>query len=110
MQVLCGECGIGESGKYPQGIYWCLRRGDELHENVRKLQKLVHPNLRVIEIDGFDELLIDLNQELRDEALYVSGRAIPTPSTANAESTPVSFERRLMNDVTIHDLDRDLIL
>jgi len=104
------EGGIGESGKYPQGIYWCLRRGDELHENVRKLQKLVHPNLRVIEIEGFDELLIDLNQELRDEALYVSGRAIPTPSTANAESASVPFERRLMNDVTIQDLDRDLIL
>src|SRR5207244_2809576 len=54
--------------------------------------------------------LIDLNQELRDEALYVSGRAIPTPSAANAESASVPFERRLMNDVTIQDLDRDLIL
>jgi predicted HTH transcriptional regulator len=104
------EGGIRESGKYPHGIYWCLKRGDTLHENVQRLEKLIHPNLRVIEIDGFDELMGDLNQELHDEAFYVSGSSVSTPNAALNMSAPMPFERQTMEGVSIDDLDRDLIL
>lgn len=109
MQHLLGE-GVEDSGGYPQGIYWCLKRDDQLHENVLKLQKQIEPNLRVIEIQGFDELMWELNEALKDEASYVS--AVSTSSlTASATSNGhLQFERQLMKEFTIDDLDRDLVL
>jgi hypothetical protein len=104
------EGGIKESGQYPHGIFWCLKRGETLHENVVRVEKLIHPNLRVIEVDGFDELMGELNQELHDEAFYVSGRSVPAPNAALSMGTPIPFERQTLDEVKLEDLDRDLIL
>jgi SIR2-like protein len=51
MSHLLGE-GVEESGSYRQGIYWCLLRGEEPHENVRELQAQIGRNFQLIEIVG----------------------------------------------------------
>lgn len=47
---------------FKNGIYWCIRRGDEVNEELRKL--LWRDRVYFVEIDGFDELFAELYYEL----------------------------------------------
>jgi len=50
--------------KFRHGIYWCIRNSEKPHPHVVTLAKRLGKNFQYLEIDGFDELLTDLNQEL----------------------------------------------
>ena len=68
--------GAAECGNYKQGIYWCLRRGETLHPHVEELAELISPNLSIVEINGFDELMVDLDEALAEEATYLHGNSL----------------------------------
>lgn len=50
------------AGRYPHGIYWCARPVDDLHPSVLELGAQIGTNLVVVPIDGFDELMAELNE------------------------------------------------
>jgi SIR2-like domain len=103
------EEGIDESGGYRQGIYWCIRHGEDPHENVLRLKNLLGPNLQLIRIEGFDELMEELDIELKDEAWPGSAVNLVGPATPK-ESISLEFDHQPMDGVTLDDLDHDLIL
>lgn len=51
------------------GIYWCLRKGDSISEELRKL--LWKDKVFFVEIDGFDELMAFLNKKLNNGMLPI---------------------------------------
>ena len=54
---------LRDSDNYKQGIYWCLRRGEEPS---RRLQLLLRRDrVYLVRIDGFDEFLADLQEKTR---------------------------------------------
>jgi hypothetical protein len=105
---LLGE-GIDRCHGYPNGIYWCVRRGETPHENVIQLGSRIGSNLRIAEIDGFDEAIGALDRELEGEAWF-SGADDPRPIVSSKRSADQPFDRQLMEDVTVDDLDQDLVL
>ena len=62
--------GIKRSFGFKYGIYWCSR-DDNLHPKVTALQKQLGANFFSLGIKGFDELMTDLDTELKGEVLYV---------------------------------------
>jgi hypothetical protein len=60
------EDGISDCKGYPNGIFWCKRRGSDLHENVEIFRKKIPGNFHELEIEGFDELLVALDKALED--------------------------------------------
>jgi hypothetical protein len=90
--------------RFRNGIYWCVRRGETLHSNVERLRKAIGGNFRLLEIDGFDELMTDVARELRDEDLYPSARPPESATKATA------FDDEACRDATFDDLDADLML
>lgn len=57
---------------FPHGIYWCVRKGTIIDELSKDLEELTRfPRFHLIEIDGFDECLADIhndmNLDLQDE-------------------------------------------
>ena len=52
---------LGDGENYKQGIYWCLRHGEEPS---RRLQLLLRRDrVYLVRIDGFDEFLADLHEK-----------------------------------------------
>lgn len=47
---------------FPNGIYWCIRKGSTPSQNVQNLTRF--PKFKLVEIDGFDEFFAELNSEL----------------------------------------------
>lgn len=47
---------------FPNGIYWCVRKGSEVSENVISLSRF--PKFKIVEIEGFDEFSADLHSIL----------------------------------------------
>jgi len=50
---------------FPHGIYWCVRKGDEISQNVDRLTRF--PKFKLIEIDGFDEFFASIKEALELE-------------------------------------------
>lgn len=98
--------GISECANYRYGIYWCLKRGDDPHSKVSSLMGRLGSNFRLIEIDGFDELMRDLNLELKDDHFQSTADTFDLPTSAK----PLSFDQLPMDGMTLENLDRDLIL
>lgn len=92
------------ANQYRNGIFWCLRKGETLHPNVEALKKAVGDNFRQLEIDGFDEVMRGVVQELVGEDLY--SKAQPIAGDRNA----ACFDDRPVEDASIADLDHDLML
>lgn len=89
---------------YPRGIYWCTRTGEELHSNVRDLAAAIGRNFQHLEIKGFDELLQNLREALRDEDLYTARTSASRPGHDDP------FVDRPAADATLDDVDLDLAL
>ncbi|MCI0390766.1 MAG: hypothetical protein MOB07_18630 [Acidobacteria bacterium] len=100
------EAGIRETNGYRHGIYWCLLKGERPHENVIHLQHLLGSNFRLLEIDGFDELMEALDRELEQE-IWLPGNSDPVSARNLAD---LSYDHRPIEDVKLADLDHDLIL
>ena len=47
---------------FPHGVYWCLRKGDEIPAVVHELS--AHPKVELVEIDGFDEFFAEMHDFL----------------------------------------------
>ena len=47
---------------FPNGIYWCIRKGSIPSQSVQSLTRF--PKFKLVEIEGFDEFFAELNNEL----------------------------------------------
>jgi SIR2-like domain len=56
--------GANTTIKFRHGIFWCRKSGDSVHPHVEALAQRLGKNFQYLDIDGFDELLSDLNREL----------------------------------------------
>lgn len=90
---------------FPRGIYWCVRRGETPHPHVEALARRVGSNFRLLEIDGFDELMADLASELAGEDRYAAGGVDRAPARVVQ-----AFDERVVERASLDDLDMDLAL
>ncbi|MEM9281823.1 MAG: SIR2 family protein, partial [Verrucomicrobiota bacterium] len=58
---------------FPHGIYWCVRKGEEVSRSVESLCE--SDKVHLIEISGFDELIADMHERLD----YPLQRAVSDP-------------------------------
>ena len=63
---------------YKNGIYWCLRKGDIIGEELRKL--LWKDKVYFVEIDGFDELFAKLHNKIYRGKLPIDTNFISSKS------------------------------
>lgn len=97
--------GLESSRQYRHGIYWCCLRGESPHPNLERLSLAVGRNFHRLEIEGFDELMAELAQELKGEDLYASASSKPGELPA-----PQAFDEQPMLGFRVEDLDTDLML
>lgn len=90
---------------FSNGVYWCIRHGETPHPNVQTLDRRLGSNFRLLEIDGFDELLNDLAIELAGQDRYVAA----TPATS-VPADSRAFDERIVDGAVLGDLDLDLAL
>lgn len=91
-----------ESGlRFRNGIYWCVRKGETIHPNVEALARRLGGNFQMLEITGFDELLVDLNKQLAGVQRFAD-----PPSAAMA----TQFDDQAVIGATWADVDQDLAL
>lgn len=90
---------------FPNGVYWCIRHGESVHPNVEALARRIGTNFKLLRIDGFDELLGDLSEELKGHDRYAPGALI-----AGIIRDNLSFDEQIVEEATIGDLDLDLAL
>lgn len=86
---------------FRHGVFWCVRKGEQLHPNVAALAKRLGPNFQKLEIEGFDEAIVDLNVELAGVQRFV---------TAPASAQDVRFDDQICAGATWADIDADLAL
>ena len=89
---------------FRKGIYWCVREGEALHENVLELQEKLGSNFVLLTIGGFDELMTELSHALIDEDLYL------TRSSANSPTGDEPFDERPVGASSLDEVDLDLAL
>ena len=87
--------------KFRWGVYWCVRSTEQPHPHVEALAERLGKNFRYLEIDGFDELLIDLNREL-----VGIQRFAPLPSNKDGKR----FDDQAVSVASWGDIDADLAL
>ncbi len=97
MKTLLGE---GGDLAFKKGLFWCHRGGD-LHPSVEALQRRLGSNFKLCEIDGFDELFVDLDKKLARQQ-----RSLGMPVAVEA----CDFDDRPVLGATTADLDLDLAL
>ena len=51
---------LKDDGNFMQGVYWCIRPGDQKSQRLESLLK--RDRVYLVEIDGFDEFVADLHQ------------------------------------------------
>src|ERR1051325_821489 len=101
------EEGVDECQAYPNGVFWCRRKGSPYHENVDALRSKISGNFHDLEIEGFDELMVAL-----EKALAGYSRLPDRASRDHAASMPgvSSFDQQPMEKLTKEHLDMGLIL
>jgi hypothetical protein len=105
MEHLLGD--PASTNDFKRGVFWCVRHKDTSHPNVEALGRRLGSNFELVRIDGFDELLEGLTQELVGEDLYQSAR--PRMSSSEApDETP--YDDTAMTGTTLADLDEDEML
>lgn len=87
--------------KFRNGIYWCLRKGDTPHPNVEVLASRLGSNFQYLEIDGFDELFVDLNKSLAGVQRF---------APQDEKLTQKQFDDLPATTATWVDIDADLAL
>ncbi len=82
--------GARAAGNYPHGIYWCTREVNDLHTNVHALAAGIGSNLMIVPINGFDDLMTELNAGTTRSA-RVAGPA--PPSTPELQAAAIDADR-----------------
>ena len=54
---------LKDDENYMQGVYWCIRPGDQISKRLESLLK--RDRVYLVEIDGFDEFIADLHQTMK---------------------------------------------
>lgn len=54
---------------FKNGIYWCIKKGDEPSQELKRL--LWKDRVFFVEIDGFDELMSEINDKLNDSNIPI---------------------------------------
>jgi len=54
---------LRSDGHFPNGLYWCIRKGDKVSKKLDRLMR--RENAYWVEIEGFDELMAELHEGLR---------------------------------------------
>lgn len=88
-----------QTGNFRCGVYWCDLGRAPLHPRVDALKQAIGDNFINLTIEGFDELLVDLDEALGEQDVYHPVKAEPSPS-------PLTANRPL----NLNDLDQDLIV
>jgi len=94
--------GAKRSFGFKYGIYWCSRDPNSLHPKVTSLQKQLGANFFSLGIKGFDELMADLDAELKSEVLYVE----PDPG----EKAKRTWDSLPAKGASMLDVDEPLML
>jgi hypothetical protein len=96
--------GAQETQNFKNGVFWCTRKGEALHPNVETFRRVIGGNFQLLEIDGFDELLEDLDRTLINEDRYLhTHKAGAADAAAPFDDTPIA-------DAAFADLDDDLMI
>ena len=105
--IMEGLFGQNKEGRldFPNGVYWCVRYGESLHPNVEAFARRLGSNFRLLQIDGFDEVLVDLSKELAGQDRYAAAGA-----GAGLLPDILAFDERVVEHASIDDLDMDLAL
>ena len=53
---------LKSESNFPHGVYWCVRKNEELSRNVDLLSRF--PKFKLVEIEGFDEFFADAHASL----------------------------------------------
>jgi hypothetical protein len=93
--------GAATAVEFRHGIYWCIKSGENPHPHVEALARRLGKNFQYLEIDGFDELLSDLNRELA---------GIQRFAHAPSDEGRKQFDDQLVAGATWGDIDADLAL
>ncbi len=70
---------VANPNNFPRGIYWCVLRGsvNGVHPLVQELGRRIGSNLQLVEIDGFDELLLQLSSTCSTSLpLRIAGKSV----------------------------------
>ena len=104
--VMEGVFAQNKSGRldFPHGVFWCIRHGETPHPHVQALARRLDKNFRLLRIDGFDEIVGELNHVLAGVDRYADIRP-PNPTTSS-----LSFDETIAEAATLNDLDLDLAL
>ncbi len=93
--------GAATGVKFRHGIYWCRRSGEPPHPHVEALATRLGSNFQYLDIDGFDELLTDLNRELAGVQRFA-----PPPGDRDIKQ----FDDQPVPGASWGDIDADLAL
>ena len=89
------------------GIYWCIREGDKISEELRKL--LWKDRVYFVEISGFDELMAYLNKKLNNGELPVDDELLSSKRQKKLIKDMINneyFDKATQNDkIIMHDIE-----
>jgi hypothetical protein len=104
--IMDGLFGQTDTGRldFRNGVYWCIRRGEDPHPKVLKLAQRLSSNFTFVEIEGFDELLAEAAKQL------VGRERFSDASSSQGGEDRRSFDERICQGATLDDLDLDLAL
>lgn len=109
MHHLLGGSIEGRLG-FRNGLFWCVRKTDQLHPNVISLQATLKSNFQFVEIEGFDELMVGLDKELESESWYTGSVGLSVTISTAPQMAQSRFDLEPLEDKTLDDLNIDLIL
>jgi hypothetical protein len=107
MEHLLGE-GVEDSNHYAHGIFWCVRKPQDIHENVYKFAAKIGSNFTLVQIAGFDEAMVELNRLLSGRAAY-QGKA-PAASIGEPASGLKAYDLETCPDLNLDSLERDQVI
>lgn len=90
------------SGNFRHGIYWCTldARPTTLHPLVRELAEEIRSNFALVEIEGFDQVLLEWRE------MAAAARVLPPPVIARHEAAAPDLEK---GKATLDDFDWPLV-
>jgi restriction endonuclease Mrr len=106
MEHLLGE-GIQESSQFAHGIFWCVRKPDDIHENVKAFAAKIGSNFTLVQITSFDEAMAELNHALAGRAAY---QRLGSATDAAASSAVKSHDLGIREDLSMDALESDQVV
>jgi len=106
MKHLLGE-GIQDSSQFAHGVFWCVRKPEDIHDNVKEFAAKIGSNFTLVQIAGFDEAMVELNQALAGRAAYQ--RAV-SASDGTTSSAAKSHDLAIREDLSMDALESDQVV